>query len=158
MDDIQELNRLMDSYGGALLGTCYVILRDYHLAQDVVQETFIKAWHNGNVYRDTEKAWLTRVAVNGCRDVLRSRWRRWLDRSVIPEELPAGAEEIQENELLDQVLRLPREERAAIVMHYWNDMGAEEIAGVLRISRATVYRRLESARRRLRIELEEEVE
>lgn len=159
MDDIQELKRLMDAYGGMLTGTCYVILRDYHLAQDVVQETFIKAWRTDEVRQETERAWLMRVAVNGCRDVLRSRWRRWLDRRITPEELSLPEEApFEAGELLREVMALPKGEREVVVMHYWNELRPEEIGDVLGISRATVYRRLESARRRLRIMMEGEAE
>lgn len=62
--DEQELHRLMDAYSGALMGVCIVLLSDYHQAQDIVQETFVKAWRAGPLRPETEKAWLIRVAVN----------------------------------------------------------------------------------------------
>lgn len=162
--DEQELLRLMDAYSGALMGVCIVLLKDYHQAQDIVQETFIKAWRAGQHDRDfrlrteTEKAWLIRVAVNACRDFLRSRWFRLVDRSTPIEELPIASESPQDTAdaaLLQEVMRLPLKEREVVMMHYWNDLSADEIAAALGVDRATVYRRLAAARRRLRIELEE---
>lgn len=161
--DEQELLRLMDAYSGTLMGVCIVLLRDYHQAQDIVQETFVKAWRAGQRDRDfrlraeTEKAWLIRVAVNACRDHLRSRWFRLVDRSTPIEELPiASAQPFPaDSAVLQEVMRLPLKEREVVMMHYWNDLSADEIAGALRINRATVYRRLESARRRLRLEMKE---
>ena len=43
-NDLPDLDRIMDSYGTGLLRLCYLYLKDYHLAQDAVQETFIKVY------------------------------------------------------------------------------------------------------------------
>lgn len=153
--DEQEMLRLMGTYGPSLVGMCTLLLRDAHLAQDVVQETFIRAWQKGNLRQETEKAWLSRVAMNLCRDEYRSRWFRHVDRRITPEELPIPADAPQvDDELIDRVHRLPAREREVIVMHYWNDMPPEEIASILGIDRATVFRRLARGRKRLKIELE----
>ena len=151
----QEMLRLMDTYGPSLVGMCTLLLKDAHLAQDVVQETFIRAWRKGRLRQETEKAWLTRVALNLCRDEYRSRWHRHVDRRITPEELPIPADApAEDGGLLDSVHRLPVREREVIVMHYWNDMSPEEIATLLGVNRATVFRRLSRGRKRLRIELE----
>ncbi len=153
--DEQEMLRLMGAYGPSLVGMCTLLLHDPHLAQDVVQETFIRAWQKGLLRQETEKAWLTRVAVNLCRDEYRSRWFRHTDRRITPEDmsLPADAPQM-DDDLLERVHRLPAREREVIVMHYWNDLSPAEIAGMLNIDRATVFRRLARGRKRLRIELE----
>lgn len=152
--DEQELTRLMDTYENLLLGLCIIILRDYHLAQDVVQETFLRAWRTGNLRPETEKPWLVRVAVNLCRDQQRSRWWRHTDRSVTPEELDVPVLPA-ESDVIRAVKALPRREREVVVMHYWGNLSAQEMAHALHIGRATVYRRLESARKRLKTELDE---
>ena len=155
MADNQALLRLMQQYGAHVVGLCTLLLKDAHLAQDVAQETFIRAWQQGNLRQETEKAWLTRVAVNLCRDEQRSRWFRHVDRRITPEELsiPADAPDT-DSDLLDRVHRLPAREREVIVMHYWNDMSPEDIAKLLNIDRATVFRRLARGRKRLKLELE----
>ena len=155
MADNATLLRLMEEYGPSLVGMCTLLLRDAHLAQDVAQETFVRAWKQGNIRQETEKAWLTRVAVNLCRDEQRSRWFRHVDRRITPEELPIQADAPEpDSGLLDSVRRLPAREREVIVMHYWNDLSPEEIARLLNINRATVFRRLERGRKRIKIELE----
>lgn len=154
MSDEGDFMRLMDTYENLLLGLCIVILRDAHLAQDVVQETFLRAWRQGCLRPDTEKAWLIRVAVNLCRDQLRSRWRRYIDRRITPEELNVPVLPA-ENDVLRAVQALPGKEREVVVMHYWGNLSAAEIADILRIGRASVYRRLEKAHKHLRIELDE---
>lgn len=153
--DEQEMFRLMDIYGAYLVGMCTLLLKDVHLAQDVVQETFIRAWQKGKLRGETEKAWLSRVAVNLCRDEQRSRWFRHVDRRLTPDDLSIQTDAPQaDSGLLDSVHRLPARERSVIVMHYWNDMSPEEIAQMLHIDRATVFRRLQRGRKRLKIELE----
>lgn len=155
MTDEQEMLRLMAEYGPSLVGMCTLLLKDEHLAQDVTQETFVRAWKKGFLRQETEKAWLTRVAVNLCRDEYRSRWFRHVDRRFTPEEMtiPADAPQV-DSDLLEYVHRLPMKEREVIVMHYWNDMAPEDIAHTLGIDRATVFRRLSRGRERLKIELE----
>ena len=108
----------------------------------------------GKLHGETEKAWLARVAVNLCRDEQRSWWFRHVDRRIVPEMLNVRTEAPPEDPgLLERVHRLPAREREVMVMHYWNDMSPEEIAGVLCIDRATVFRRLARGRKRLRIEI-----
>ncbi len=152
--DETEFIRMVNTYSHLLTGLCAIILRDVHLAQDVVQETFLRAWRSGPLREETAKSWLIRVAVNLCRDQLRSRWMRHVDRSITPEEmnLPVLPEE---NDVILQVKQLPLEEREVIVMYYWGNLSAVEIAEALHISRAAVYRRLEKAKKHLRLELEE---
>lgn len=155
MADNHELLLMMQQYGAHVVGLCTLLLKDAHLAQDVAQETFIRAWKQGNLRQETEKAWLTRVAVNLCRDEQRSRWFRHVDRRITPEELPLQADAPDtDSDLLDSVHRLPAREREVIVMHYWNDMSPENIAKLLNVDRATVFRRLARGRKRLKIELE----
>lgn len=150
----QEFIRLMDTYSRLLTGLCVVTLRDVHLAQDVVQETFLRAWRKGPLRPDTEKAWLTRVAMNLCRDQLRRGWMRRIDRSIPFEELVIPVEP-QDNDVIREVYALPPKERQIIVMHYWGNLSVQEIAAALRISRASVYRTMDKAKAHLRIQLSE---
>lgn len=152
--DEQAFIRMVNTYSHLLTGLCTIILRDVHLAQDVVQETFLRAWRHGVLREDTAKAWLVRVAVNLCHDVHRSRWVRHIDRRVTPEDVDIPVLP-QDNDVLLQVKQLPLQEREVIVMHYWGNLSAAEMAEALHISRAAVYRRLDKAKHRLRIELEE---
>ena len=157
--DEQELIRLMDTYGGMLSSLCRMMLHDYHRAQDAVQETFIKAYRHirrlsgvGN-----EKAWLIRIAVNCCRDMMRTGWFRHVARAVDLDELPeiaAPTPPDSDGALLELVGALPLREREVLLLHYWQDMDPDAIAHALSINRATVYRRLERARQHLKLQLE----
>ena len=72
------------------------------------------------------------------------------------DELPAApqADEETADALYEAVRRLPDRERTVILLHYMQDMPVEEIAEALGLSPSAVYRRLETARRRLKQMLE----
>ena len=155
-----ELVRWMEDYGPMLAGTCTALLRDAHLAQDVVQETFIRAYQHRSRFRGegaaSEKAWLTRIAVNLCRDHQRSRWHRLVDKLVPVEELalPAPEADGMAKQLFAAVQALPPKYREVILLHFYQDMSVGEIAGALHITASSVYRRMNKAERLLRAGLE----
>ena len=150
----QDFIRMVDQYCHLLTGLCVISLRDIHLAQDVVQETFLRAWRKGTLRPETEKAYLVRVALNLCRDIHRSPWMRCTDRSITPDDLNIPVPP-QDNDVLREVYALPPKERQVIVMHYWGNLSADEIASALRTSRASVYRIMDKAKAHLRIQLDE---
>ena len=78
MSEEQFLERLMHEYGDGLLRTCYLYLKDYQLAEDAVQETFIKAMKSYELFehKSSEKTWLMRIAINCCKNVMRTKWFR----------------------------------------------------------------------------------
>lgn len=156
MDKAQQLNRLMTAYGGLLRGLCTGMLGDRDLAQDVVQETFVKAWRRMEDLRNpaSEKAWLTRIALNLCRDQLRSRWFRSVIRDeTLLMQLPAP-ESTEGSGILEMVRSLPPRLREVILLHYYQNMDAPEMAQALGMTVSAVYRRLRQARARLKILLE----
>ena len=154
------LVRMMQCYGDQLAGLCTALLGDHMLAQDVVQETFIRAYKHMDSLRGenekSEKAWLTRIAVNLCRDQQRSRWFRFIDRNTSYDMLPEQAAQTADpdHELYHAVMQLSPKYREVILLHYYQDMDAAEIAASLRISLSSVYRRLEKARQKLKDQLE----
>ena len=83
-----------------LLRLCYAYLHDEELAKDAVQETFIKAYQNLEDFRESssEKTWLTRIAINTCKDLRRSGWFRHMDRSVTPDMIPEPVAPVEPEE------------------------------------------------------------
>ena len=62
----QQFCDLVSTYQTALLRMCYLCLQDRTLAEDAVQETFIKVWKSYSTYRGecSEKTWIMKIAVN----------------------------------------------------------------------------------------------
>lgn len=137
-----------------LLRTCYLYLRDRQLAEDAVQETFLKAYRSLPAFRgdSSQKTWLTRIAINTCRDLYRSEWFQHMDRRVTPEDLPeCGAPfSSREESLIVEVMRLPRRLREVTLLYYYHGMDERDIAEALGISRSAVSDRLSRARRKLK--------
>ncbi len=164
MDDVKgpdtskEFERLVQTYQTQLRRLCCVILKDAHLAEDAVQDTFLKAYYGMNHFRQesSEKTWLTRIAVNTCRDLLRSRWFRHMDLSMDIANLPEEACECtpEDTVLMDLVLRLPLKQREVVLLYYYENMTMQEISEALHIAVSNISRRLESARKALRRQME----
>jgi len=149
----QMLIDLVEQYQGMLLHMCYVYLRDQELAKDAVQETFLRAYRGLDTFRgeSSPKTWLIQIAVNTCKSMQRSAWLRYHDRRITPEELPQTALTTPENDLdiMCDIMLLPSRLREVIVLYYWQNMNATEIAQSLGIAQSTVSRRLKHAREKL---------
>lgn len=154
--DLARLERWMDTYGTQLKRLCCLYLRDAALAEDAVQETFLKAWRGMGRFRGecAEKTWLTRIAVNVCRDLLRTAWLRRLDRRVTPEELPLVAPTRETPDLARAIGLLPPRDREVILLRYYEQLMPEAIAGLLNMPLNTVKSRLARAKKKLRKMLE----
>ena len=159
MHQDQWLEDAMTQWEVPLLRTCYLLLRDSALAEDAVQETFLKAWRAYGAYRQeaSEKTWLMRIAVNTCRDMTRSRWFCRVDRTVNMDDLPEPSVAFTEPDdtLGRAVLSLPDNLRQVITLRYYQGMSVQEVADVLRVHRRTVHYRLDKAERILRDALED---
>ncbi len=142
-----------------ILKLCYAYLGDTALAEDAVQETFFKAWKHYDRFRGeaNEKTWLTRIAVNQCKDVLKSAWMRNMDRSIDPDKLPEGSVPFEERDdtVTRAVMSLPPKLKEVTLLRWYQEMSLEEITTVLRIPRSTVNYRLKKARTMLKGMLEE---
>ena len=154
----ERFERLVEEHQTSLLRTCYLYLGDAALAEDAVQETFLKAYRALPGFRgeSSEKTWLMRIAINVCRDQLRKGWFRHVDRRVTPEMLPEATApaEAGDDALLAEVMNLPAKEREVVLLYYYQDMDTRTIARILHIARSSVSGRLRSARARLRAVLE----
>lgn len=157
-DPNHELECLVLQYQQPLLRTCFLYLRDRTLAEDAVQETFLKAYRSLASFRGecSEKTWLMKIAINTCCDLRRAHRLRRIDPRRIPELLPQAAEPFTEAEeaLVTQVMQLPRKLREVILLYYYQDMTVTEIAVSLGISQSSVSGRLKRARGKLRALLE----
>ena len=154
----QTIERLITQHQTSLLRLCYVQMQDQALAEDAVQETFLKAYKGFDSFRgdSSEKTWLTRIAVNTCRDFQRGGWFKHTDRRVTPDMLPVGTvqPDTEDLDLSLAVMKLPRKMREAILLYYYQDMSTEEIAETLGIAQSSVSNRLRRGREKLRKLLE----
>jgi len=153
------LEEAMNRWEKPILRLCYAYLGDRALAEDAVQETFFKAWKHYDRFRGEadEKTWLMRIAMNHCKDLLKSAWARNTDRSVVPDTLPEGSVPFEERDdtVTRAVMSLEPKLKEVTLLRWYQEMSLEEITRVLRIPRSTVNYRLKKARMTLKGILEE---
>lgn len=145
-----RLNRMMQTYEKELTRLCCMYLHDVHLAQDAVQETFLKAYRKLDAFegRASERTWLIRIAVNTCRDMCRGGWFRHVDRAVSMEELPLpvsppSAEHIA---LTTAIMSLPPKHKEVVLLHCDQGLTIRETAKALGLTAPAVMNRLKKAR------------
>jgi RNA polymerase sigma-70 factor (ECF subfamily) len=162
--ELEAFNRLVELYQDYLFAMTVRIVREPVTAEDAVQEAFFSAYRNlarfsGRSFR----AWLTRIAVNAARDILRKRKRRpagpypeWEDESWQP---PAPASEGPEQVALQQQQRatlaramaaITDDQRTAIILYDVQGFDYGEIAGMTGVSTGTVKSRIHRGRLALR--------
>ncbi len=150
------LCHLMTQYEREILRTCYAILQDRQLAEDAVQETFLKAYQHLQDFRSesSEKTWLMRIAINVCKDQRRLRWFRFVDRRITPEELLEDSDTPHDTDLSDAILRLSHKQKEAVLLYYYHGMTIDETAAALGVRPSSVSIRLKRARAQLKDLLE----
>ena len=121
-------------------------------AEDVCQTVFLKLLQQPTRPLEAEMAWLIRVTVNQCRDLLKSSWRR----RTAPLEEAVYFSVPEDRELFQAVMALPPKDRVVIHLHYYEGYTAREIGSQLGISESAVQNRLMRARKRLKSLLKEE--
>ena len=154
----ETLTRLVSQYEVPLQRVCCLYLHDPGLAEDAVQETFLKAYRGLHEFRaqSSEKTWLMRIAVNVCRDMQRGRWFRHIDRRVTPEMLPDPLVQPdgRDIDLTLTVMQLPDKLKEVVILYFYQSMSVEEIAGALGLAQSSVSNRLKRAKEKLYAALE----
>ena len=155
----QTFTKLVNTHQTSLLRMCYLNLHDSGLAEDAVQETFVKAYRALPSFRgDSDpKTWLMRIAINTCRDMQRGSWLKHISRTVTLDQLAEPSESFSEDALAVNIgiAGLPVKLREAVLLYYYQDMTIEEAAEALGISVSSVAERLKRAKEKLRESLKE---
>ncbi len=154
---IPDMNNLVDEYGDSLLRMCFLYLKDIHLAEDAVQDTFIKVYKNYTNFKgdSEEKTWVIRIAINICKNYLRSSWWKRIDEAAVLESITASnsTDTLEDEALLLEIMKLSPKYKEVILLFYYQDMKIREISETLSIHEATVSVRLMRAREILKAKL-----
>lgn len=124
-------------------------------AEDAAQTAMLKLWQTDTEFADDEhlRRWLVRVALNVCKDMARSPWRR---HTVPLEELPEPAFSDEERRTVyREVMALPGKYRVPLYLYYYEGYSVSEIGDLLRLNVSTVQTRLARARGKLKLSLTE---
>ena len=151
-----EVNLAIERYADMVKRLCTVYLKNDADTEDIFQTVFLKYAVNHVAFENDEheKAWMIRVTINACKDLLKSFFR---SHTVSIDELSEQYCQIDSDhsEVLQAVLALPKKYREVVYLHYYEGYTAVEIAGLLGRNTNTVYTHLHKAKQMLRELLEE---
>ncbi|GLZ38926.1 sigma-70 family RNA polymerase sigma factor [Actinokineospora sp. NBRC 105648] len=152
-----DFDTIVATHRAALLGYAQRLTGDRYRAEDVVQETWIRAWRHREKLveeRGSVRGWLMRVAHNIAVDQHRGRAVRPSEvelPDVDPTSSPAGTDEVIDRVVVNAALdSLPEQQRRTVVEVYFADRTAAAAAVTLRVPVGTVKSRLHHALRTLR--------
>ena len=147
--DAQTFQREAMKLEQLLYHISFSMLRSDADCADVVQDALLRAWQHRDDLRDMRmfKAWLCRILVNACRDMLRKR----VKLTLVPlDEALTVSEPTRDTLALRQALaQLPPEQNACIVMHYLEGWTVAEISAAMDLPEGTVKTRLRAGREKL---------
>jgi RNA polymerase sigma-70 factor (ECF subfamily) len=164
-DDLDAFEEFFARYRNPIYRTAYGLTGDRHAAEEILQDTFARAYRHRHTFRRdvSPLPWLHRVSLNLCYSRLS---RRRLDAApideaaehAVPDDRPLPAEHAERSELR-QIVRegiaaLPEKHQSVVVLYYLHRLSLQETAQVLGIQLGTVKSRLHYALRSLRVQLE----
>jgi RNA polymerase sigma-70 factor (ECF subfamily) len=163
--DHDAYRELVARYQGHVYGLAYSLVGDWHDAQDIAQETFIRAYGNLDALRDPARfpAWLRRVAFSVATNWLKAHrpglferldGRVDLDHLEIPDFHPGSPEAVAKRDLADAVLAavasLPPKYRVPLSMFHLDGLSYQKVADFLDIPLGTVKSLIHRARAKLK--------
>ena len=150
-----ELNRAIDLYSDTVKRICLIHLKNEADTEDIFQTVFLKYILSSVVFESAEheKAWIIRVTINACKDLLKSFFRtHTVPLEEIHEQIAAVSSD-REGEVLEAVLRLPEKYRQVIYLHFYEGYTAPQIAEMLGRNVNTVYTYIQRGKQQLKAEL-----
>lgn len=166
--ELAAFSELFAEQETAVYRLALTILQNEQDAEDAVQDVFLRVFEQIKRYRGQSafKTWLTAIVVNICRDKLRRRKVRralaldWLRGHASHHNVPAEVDQRQESQQLWSLINthLDDKHRMPLILHYHQRLSCAEVADILGVRISTVYSRLNTARQRLREQLQAEDE
>ncbi len=153
----QEAVQAIERYADTVRRICMLHLKNYADTEDIFQTVFLKyALYSGTFESDAhEKAWIIRVTVNACKDLLKSFFR---SRTVSLDSIGELPYEDEHREVLEAVLALPAKYRDVVYLFYYEQYTAAEIAAMLHRNENTIYTQLKRAKALLKEKLGDEAD
>lgn len=144
-----EAQRFVSNYANPILRLCmtYSITRED--AQDICQEIFLKLLEQKKEFtdREYEKAYILKMAINACKNLLKSAGRRRVVSMDQAERVPAP--EGEDGELMELIQALPEHYGATVYLFYYEGYSLDEIAKLCSCTPAAARKRLSRSRKML---------
>lgn len=149
-----EINRAVDEYSDIIRRLCMLHLKNYADTEDIFQTVFLKYALSSVEFenKEHEKAWLIRVTINACKDLLKSFFRK---RTVSIDQLieqPAPLPQ-DHRDVLEAVLSLPKKYKDVVYLYFYEGYTAPQISKILEKNVNTVYTLLTRSKKILKTKL-----
>ena len=150
----EQFTRLVRRYIDTVFRVALNCLKNPADADDITQTVFEKLLREKKNFENDDhvRHWLIRVAVNECRKLLRSPWRK--HESIEDYMTGITFDNPAQSDLFRAVMELPAKYRVAIYLHYYEGYTTAEIGKIMGIPKNTVCSHLKRGRELLRAELE----
>lgn len=156
--DSEMLRQFYGRYASEIYLYLYSLCKSRELAEDLMQDVFLKALLSLSDFHTNIRAWLYKVARNTCLNELRKRNRETeLDEQLaISEETILGnvIQNEQKKQLYQAMMKLPDRQREILELFYFSEMSIKEIAAVLSLTSENVRVLAYRAKKQLRNEME----
>lgn len=150
-----EMEEKYNKYIKMVYCTAFAYFKNKSDAEDIASEVFIKYFTSSKEFNDEqhEKAWLMRVTINRCKDIMKS----FRVRNTVPfEEASEICRNADERSVYNAVMELPKKYRIVIHLYYFEGYTTKEIAEMYGKSDSAIRARLSRARKMLRESVGEE--
>ncbi|CAG9621324.1 RNA polymerase sigma-H factor [Sutcliffiella rhizosphaerae] len=165
-DSEEVMDYLMEKYGQDILFLAFSYVKNNEVAQDLTQEIFIKCFRALHTYKGASsvKTWIWRIAINHCKDYLKSWHYRnvmvsnnhWENSRTSNESVETVVIHKEEDEMLSRaVLQLPVNYREVLYLYYFENHSLKELEVILKVNINTIKTRLRKAKQLLKKVLEE---
>lgn len=160
-----SFSHLVRKYQNSLLRVSLRFVKDLATAEDVVQESFMKAYERLDSFegRASFKSWLFQIAVNTAKNKLRERRDGHSDLDSVQLSIPSVAEESVSHQALSKLIHkaveeLPFRQKTALVLRIFEDMSFKEIAEIMQCPYDTAKANYRHALLKLKDEFEMDTE
>ncbi|PTN07518.1 RNA polymerase sigma factor [Mangrovibacterium marinum] len=159
--DTASYSYLVDRYQDLVFGLALKMLRNQEDAQEMAQDSFVKAYRSLATYRQESKfsTWLYRITYNGCISLMRKRKLEVRsmdeqqltdgDEARLNEQLTGMDKALVEKLLQEALAKLPELEQVLITLYYYEDQKVEEISHITGLSDSNVKVKIHRARKKM---------
>ena len=148
--DDMHLKRITEEYGNMVFRLCLIYIKNYTDAEDAYQEVFIKIIEKAPQFnsKEHEKAWLIKVTINHCKNILKKYKNKKL--ITLDENIFISINNKNEQDIIQNVLTLPINYRNVIYLYYYEGYSTKEISNIIKTKEVTIRSWLKRARDELR--------